>query len=41
MFVLSTVPCPLIVHSMDCAIELAATNHETPVVIKHENFSKP
>ena len=40
MFVLSTIACPLIIHSMDCAIELV-TNHQTPAVINHKNISNP
>ena len=41
MFVLSTVACPLIVYSMDCAIELVATNHQMPAGIIHKNILKP
>ena len=36
-FVLSPIACPLIVHSMDSAIELAATNHHTVAVINNKN----
>ena len=41
MFVISAIACPLIVHSMDCAIELAANNHQTPAIINQKNISKP
>ena len=41
MLVLSAIACPLIIHSMDCAIELAATDHQMPVVINCKNILKP
>ena len=41
MFVLSAIACPLIVHSMHCAIELVATNHQMPAVSNRLIISKP
>ena len=40
-FVLSTIACSLIIHSMDCAIEFVAKNHQMPAGINHKNISKP
>ena len=40
LFVLSAIACPLIVHSIDCAIELVATNYQTPAVFNCKNISK-
>ena len=37
----SSIACPLIVHSIDCATELVAPNHQTPAFINHKNVLKP
>ena len=33
--------CPMNIHSMDCAIGLVATTHQTPAGINHKTISKP
>ena len=37
-FVLIVIACPLIVHSIDCANELVATNHQTLSGINHKDI---